>query len=66
MMGNTLITKQTGPEGKKVNRVFIEEVCKINREFYLSFIVDRNSSQLMMMISSEGGIDIEEVAQKKT
>ena len=50
MMGNTLITKQTGPEGKKVNRVFIEEACKINREFYLSFIVDRNSSQLMMMI----------------
>ena len=64
MLGNTLITKQTGPEGKKVNRVFIEEGCQIEREFYLSFLIDRNTSQLMMMISSSGGVDIEDVAEK--
>ena len=63
MMGNTLITKQTGSEGKQVNRVFIEEGCQIDREFYLSFLIDRNASQLMMMISAAGGIDIEEVAE---
>ena len=63
MMGNTLITKQTGSEGKQVNRVFIEEGCQIDREFYLSFLIDRNNSQLMMMISAAGGIDIEEVAE---
>ena len=63
MMGNTLITKQTGSEGKLVNRVFIEEGCQIDREFYLSFLIDRNNSQLMMMISAAGGIDIEEVAE---
>ena len=64
MLGNILITKQTGPEGKKVNRVFIEEGCIIEREFYLSFLIDRNTSQLMMMISSSGGMDIEDVAEK--
>ena len=63
MMGNTLITKQTGKNGKKVNRIFIEEGCIIEREFYLSLLIDRNNSQLMMMISSEGGVDIEEVAE---
>ena len=63
MMGNTLITKQTGSEGKQVNRVFIEEGCQIDREFYLSFLIDRNASQLMMMISAVGGIDIEEVSE---
>ena len=63
MMGNILITKQTGETGKKVNRIFIEEGCNIDREFYLSLLIDRNNSQLMMMISSEGGMDIEEVAE---
>ena len=63
MMGNTLITKQTGDEGKKVNRIFVEEGCKIEREFYLSLLIDRNSSKLMLMTSSSGGIDIEEVAK---
>ena len=62
MMGNVLVTKQTGEAGKIVNRIFIEEGCDIDREFYLSLLVDRNSSKIMMMISSAGGMDIEEVA----
>ena len=64
MLGNTLITKQTGPEGKKVNRIFVEEGCEIEREFYLSLLIDRSKYQLMLMISAAGGINIEEVAQK--
>ena len=63
MMCNILITKQTGKNGKLVNRIFVEEGCDVDREFYLSLIIDRNSSQLMLMISSEGGIDIEEIAE---
>ena len=64
MMGNILITKQTGEKGKMVNRIFIEEGCDIEREFYLSLLVDRNNSKIMMMISAAGGMDIEEVALK--
>ena len=64
MMGNILVTKQTGTEGKKVNRIFIEEGCDIDREYYLSILIDRNTSQLMMMVSSSGGMDIEDVAEK--
>ena len=64
MMGNILVTKQTGSQGKKVNRVFIEEGCNIDKEYYLSILIDRNTSKLMMMISSEGGVDIETVAEK--
>jgi len=63
MLGNILITKQTGADGKKVNRLFIEEGCKIEREFYLSLLIDRNNSQLMLMISSAGGMNIEDVAE---
>ena len=62
MMGNVLVTKQTGEAGKIVNRIFIEEGCDIDREFYLSLLIDRNNSKIMMMISSAGGMDIEEVA----
>jgi len=62
MMGNVLVTKQTGEIGKTVNRIFIEEGCDIEREFYLSLLVDRNTSKVMMMISAAGGMDIEEVA----
>ena len=62
MMGNVLVTKQTGEIGKTVNRIFIEEGCDIGREFYLSLLVDRNNSKVMMMISAAGGMDIEEVA----
>ena len=64
MLGNILITKQTGVDGKKVNRLFIEEGCKIDREFYLSLLIDRTNSQLMLMISSAGGMNIEDVAEK--
>ena len=63
MMGNTLITKQTGKKGRYVSRIFVEEGCEIDREFYLSLLVERNSSELMMMISASGGVDIEEVAE---
>ena len=63
MFENILVTKQTGKEGKKVSRIFIEECCIIKREFYLSLLIDRNNSQLMLMISSAGGTNIEEVAE---
>ena len=64
MMGNTLITKQTGNEGKLVNRVYIEAGCEIEREYYLSILLDRNQSKLMLMVSDAGGVDIEDVAEK--
>ena len=63
MLNNTLVTKQTGIEGKKVRRIFIEEGCEIQTEYYLSFLIDRKTSKLMMMISSSGGVDIEKVAE---
>ena len=64
MMGNILITKQTGNEGKFVNRVYLESGCEIEREYYLSILLDRNNSKLMMMVSDAGGVDIEDVAEK--
>lgn len=64
MLNNILVTKQTGPKGKKVNRIFIEEGCEIDKEYYVSILIDRNTSKIMMMISSAGGINIEEVAEK--
>ena len=63
MINNVLITKQTGDKGKEVKRIYIEEGCKIKKEFYLSILIDRNTSQPMMMISASGGMDIEEVAE---
>ncbi len=62
MLGHVLITKQTGPEGKEVKRVYIEEGCDIKRELYLSMLVDRGSSQVMIIASTEGGMAIEDVA----
>jgi len=64
MMGNTLFTKQTGNEGKVVNRVYLETGCEIDREYYLSVLLDRNQSKLMLMASESGGVDIEAVAEK--
>ena len=64
MMGNTLVTKQTGNEGKLVKRVYLEAGCEIDREYYLSILLDRNHSKLMLMVSDAGGIDIEDVAEK--
>ena len=62
MLGMTLITHQTGPEGKEVARVYIEEGSEIERELYLSILVDRATSKVSFIASTEGGMDIEEVA----
>ena len=62
MLGMTLITNQTGPEGKEVKRLYVEAGSKIKKEYYLSFIVDRKTSGVTIVGSSEGGMDIEEVA----
>lgn len=62
MLGQVLVTKQTGPEGKEVKRLYIEEGCDIARELYLSVLLDRDSSRLVIMASTEGGMDIEDVA----
>jgi succinyl-CoA synthetase beta subunit len=61
-MGKTLITHQTGPEGKQVKRLYIEEASDILKEFYLSCLVDRESSKIAFISSTEGGMDIEKVA----
>ncbi|OFX14814.1 MAG: succinate--CoA ligase subunit beta [Alphaproteobacteria bacterium RIFOXYD12_FULL_60_8] len=62
MLGSTLVTVQTGPVGKEVKRVYIEAGCAIARELYLSMLVDRGSSRVTIMASTEGGMDIEKVA----
>ncbi len=62
ILGSTLVTHQTGPHGKKVNRLYIEEGSVIDKEFYLSMLVDRESSRVAIVVSTEGGMDIEEVA----
>ena len=62
MLGRTLVTKQTGPVGKMVNRVYIEDGSGIEKEFYLAILVDRQSSRISFVASTEGGMDIEEVA----
>src|SRR5688572_8968967 len=64
MLGHTLVTKQTGPAGKEVKRVFIEEGADIKRELYLSMVIDRATSRITIIASTEGGMDIEEVAEK--
>jgi succinyl-CoA synthetase beta subunit len=62
MLGNTLVTIQTGPEGKQVNRLYITDGADIKKEFYLALLVDRASSRIALVASTEGGMDIEEVA----
>jgi succinyl-CoA synthetase beta subunit len=62
MLGYILVTKQTGPEGKEVKRLYIEDGCDIARELYLSFLIDRVTSRITVMASTEGGMEIEEVA----
>ena len=64
MLGKTLITHQTGPAGKEVKRLFIEEGCDIDRELYFSMLIDRATSQVSIICSTEGGMDIEAVAAK--
>ncbi len=64
MFGKILVTHQTGPEGKKVKRVYIQEAYDIEKELYLSCLIDRGSSKIAFISSTEGGIDIESVAKK--
>jgi len=64
MLGHTLVTIQTGPAGKQVNRLYIEDGSDIAKEFYLSMLVDRATSRIAFVVSTEGGMDIEEVAHK--
>lgn len=63
MIGMTLVTHQTGPEGKVVQKVFIEQGCNIAKEYYVACLIDRATGRATMMASSEGGMDIEEVAE---
>ncbi len=62
MLGRTLVTHQTGPAGKQVNRIYIEDGSDISRELYLALLVDRQTSRVSFVVSTEGGMDIEEVA----
>jgi succinyl-CoA synthetase beta subunit len=62
MLGQVLITKQTGPAGREVKRIYVEEGCDIKRELYLGMLIDRSTSRVTMMASTEGGMEIEEVA----
>jgi succinyl-CoA synthetase beta subunit len=64
MLGNTLVTKQTGPTGKQVNRIYLEDGADIDRELYLSILVDRGTSTVSFVASTEGGMDIEAVAEE--
>src|SRR5262249_36666783 len=64
ILGSTLGTHQTGPKGKLVNRLYIEDGSAIDKEFYLSALVDRVTSRVAFVVSTEGGIDIEEVAHQ--
>ncbi len=64
MLGSTLVTAQTGPAGKQVHRLYIEDGANIDKEFYLSALVDRTTSRISFVLSTEGGVNIEEVAHK--
>ncbi len=64
MLGNTLITKQTGESGRKVQTVYFSEASEIKKEYYLAILLDRKTAQTVIMASTEGGVDIEEVADK--
>jgi succinyl-CoA synthetase beta subunit len=64
MLGNTLVTKQTGPEGKQVNTVYFTEASDIEKEYYLAILMDRASSKPVIIASTEGGVDIETVAEE--
>ena len=65
LLGKTLVTHQTGPEGREVKRLYVEESSNIDKEFYLSCLVDRASSKIAFISSDQGGMDIEEVARTK-
>ena len=65
LFGKRLITNQTGAQGRKVQRLYLEETCDIAKEFYLSCLIDRSSSKISFISSHEGGMDIEQVAKDK-
>lgn len=65
MIGMTLVTHQTGPEGKVVQKVYIESGCNIAKEYYVACLIDRETGRVAMMASAEGGVDIEEVAEHR-
>src|SRR6266851_5953260 len=65
LLGAVLVTHQTGPRGKQVNRLYVEEGSAIDRELYLSALVDRATSRVAFVVSTEGGMDIEEVARSR-
>src|SRR4029077_3286058 len=62
ILGSTLVTPQTGPKSKQVNRLYIEQGSAIEKEFYLSMLVDRATSRVAIVVSTQGGMDIEQVA----
>ena len=62
MLGRKLVTHQTGPEGREVKRVYVEEGCDIARELYLGMLIDRTTQRVTLIGSTEGGVEIEEVA----
>lgn len=64
ILGNLLVTKQTGDEGKIVNHLYVESGCDIAHEYYLALLVDRDQKSVLIMASTEGGMDIEEVAEE--
>ena len=64
MLGHVLVTKQTGPKGREVKRIYVEEGCDIKRELYLGMLIDRKTARVTVMASTEGGMEIEEVAAK--
>ena len=64
MLGMTLVTHQTGPEGKLVNKVYVEAASNIKKEYYLSFVTDRATEKNVIIASPEGGVDIETVSKK--
>src|SRR5699024_828281 len=64
ILGKTLVTHQTGPEGQEVKRLLIEEGCDIKKEYYVGLVLDRATSSVVMMASEEGGREIEEVAKE--
>ncbi|MFP3718576.1 ADP-forming succinate--CoA ligase subunit beta [Bacillus safensis] len=64
LLGKTLVTHQTGPEGREIKRLLIEEGCDIQKEYYVGLVLDRATSRIVLMASEEGGTDIEEVAEK--
>jgi len=64
LLGKTLVTHQTGPQGRVVRRLLVEQGCQIARELYLGMVVDRASERVTVMASTEGGVEIEEVAAR--